>query len=174
MAFLTALIAKLPSISDPKGLFALFAVVALVLYGLSVGRTKALISLLSIYVAYVLTLLFPFEAWLAQYVPEGYQPLTTIGLFVVLYVIVFSIFSRALTRTRLSPGEISLLHVAIVSVVQVGLLVSIGASLAPQETVSQWLGPAQRWVSGTYALWAWAAASVVVMLFIHPHRHSDE
>lgn len=178
-----ALLSRIPSLPstaaigdalrDPKGLFALFAVVALVLYGLSVGRTKALISLLSIYVAYVLTALFPFMPWLTERTPKNFQPVLGIGIFIVLYVVTFLVLSKSLTRTRLRMGEITLWQVALISVVQIGLLASIGASFVPEETGRQYLGVLYPWLGGSRAPWVWAAVSLLIMPFMHNRRRDD-
>lgn len=158
------------TLRDPKGLFALFAVVALVLYGISVGRTKALVSLLSIYVAYMLAVLFPFLPWLTERLPSSIQPLLSAGVFIALYALTFAVLSSSLTRTRLSLGEISVWRVAIVSIIQVGLLASICASLMPADIKQQFLGPLEMLIGSRYALWAWAASSLAIMPFMRGHR----
>ncbi len=143
----------------PSGLFALFAVIALILYGISVGRTKALISLLSIYVAYVLTILFPFPSFM----PAA-------GIFLALYIIVFLILSRSLRRTRLTASDSSVWQVIVISIVQIGLLASIGASLMPDDIGQRYLGPLYAWFGGSKTLWIWAAASLVIMPFMRTRR----
>ena len=44
---------------SPSGLFAILVLIFLLLYGLSLGRTRALISLLGIYIAYAIMSVFP-------------------------------------------------------------------------------------------------------------------
>ena len=158
---------------EPRGLFALGAVAVLVLYGVSVGRTKALVSLLSIYIAYVLTVLFPFLPWLRSRVPEQAQAGLGVAVFLGLYLVVFMALSRSLARSRLSVGEVSLFQVLLISAVQVGLLTSIGASLLPPETSQQLLGPAQPYIAGPRALWTWAAASLLILPLLRSRRRRD-
>lgn len=155
---------------DPRGLFALGAVVVLVIYGLSVGRTKALVSLLAIYVAYVLTVLFPFGGWLAAQVPERARDGLPLTLFLALYLLAFLALSRSLSRGRLALGEISLVQVLLISAVQVGLLASTGASLLPDATAEQLFGPLQAYLGSPRALWGWAAASLLILPLLRTRR----
>ncbi|MEK7637818.1 MAG: hypothetical protein AAB375_00080 [Patescibacteria group bacterium] len=161
------------AIRDPKGLFVMLAVVVLVLYGLSVGRTRALVSLLSIYVAYMLAVLFPFLPWIAKKLPESSRSMGAVGLFIVLYALTFIILSRSMLKGRLTLGEISLWQVLVISVVQIGLLASICVSLVPLERGQQLLGPMHRWFGGQYPLWAWAVASLLIMPFMRSRRSRE-
>ena len=157
-------------IRDPKGLFALLAVVILVLYGLSVGRTRALVSLLSIYVAYMLAVLFPFLSRVTENLPQQYRSLSSVGLFIVLYGLTFMILSQSMLKGRLTLGEISLWQVSVISLVQIGLLASICVSLISIERGQQLLGPLYRWFGGQYPLWGWAVASLLIMPFMKVRR----
>ena len=160
-------------LGGPKGLFVLLVVVLLIIYGLSVGKTRALMSLLAIYVAYMLAALFPFSGWLSSKLPQRYAPYAALGLFVVFYGIVFSLISGSLRRTRISLGEISFLQVAVISLVQIGLLTSIVASLVPVERAAGILGPLVAYFSGGWALWGWAAASLLILPFMRGHTRVE-
>jgi hypothetical protein len=151
-------------------LFALLAAVVLVLYGMSVGRTRALVSLLSIYAAYVLTVLFPFLAKASTWLPERVQPYALVIVFLVSYALVFVILSSSVRRGRLTLGEMGLWQVLVISVVQVGLLAVICVSLVPAETSQGLLGALYRWMSGPYALWGWAAVSLAILPFLRVRR----
>ena len=158
---------------DPKGLFVLLVVVTLVLYGLSVGRTRALVSLLSIYVAYMLAVLFPFLPWVIEKLPESSRSSGAVGLFIVLYALTFSILSRSMLKGRLTLGEISLWQVLVISLIQIGLLARICISLIPLERGQELLGPMYRWFGGQYPLWAWAVTSLLIMPFMRSGRRRE-
>ncbi len=166
----TAAIAE--SLRDPKGLFAILAIVALALYGLSVGRTRAIVSLLSIYAAYVLAVLFPFSAQVSGWLPKSAQSYVHIIVFLVSYALVFLILSGSVHRGRLTLGEISLWQVLVVSVVQVGLLSAICLSLVSEDTSKQLIGPLYQFMGGKYALWIWAALSLAIIPFVRV-RHRE-
>lgn len=158
---------------DPRGLVAMGAIALLIVYGLSVGKTRALLSLLAIYVAYTLALLFPFIDAVALRVPEPLRPFVTAGLFVALFIAVFLILSLTLRKSRVAMGEISVIAVVIISIAQVGLLTAMLASLVPPETVTRYAGGIGRILTGPYALWAWAAGSLMVLPFVRARgRHS--
>ena len=162
-------LSRISSLADllkqPRALFALGAVAVLIVYGLSVGKTRALLSLLAIYVAYTLTLLFPFTSALTARVPAAWRAYATASLFVALYVAVFVILSRTLRKSRVAMGEISVFAVVAISVVQVGLLVAMVSSLAPEDSV-RFTGSLGRFLTGPYALWGWAAGSLLILPFV--------
>jgi hypothetical protein len=158
------------ALRNPKGLLALLGVVLVVLYGLSVGRTKAMVSLLAIYVAYMLTVLFPFLSRVQAFVPGPFQVLTAIGVFVVLYVATFLLLSHSVMRFRLSMGEISIPQVVVISVVQIGLLTCIALSLLPPDAGIRIVGRLWPFVGTDIALWGWAAASLAILPFMKARR----
>lgn len=158
----------------PKGLFAMLTVVVLVLYGLSVGRTRALVSLLSIYVAYMISALFPYLDAVQEKLPEQYRPLAAVMLFIVFYALTFSILSQSMLKGRLTLGEISLWQVVVISVVQIGLLGVISISLLPEDTGRQLIGPLYPWFGGQRTLWAWAVASLLIMPFMRSRKKSRD
>lgn len=158
------------ALSNPKGLLALLGVVLVVLYGLSVGRTKAMVSLLAIYVAYMLTVLFPFLGRVQGMVPEQYRVLTAVGIFLVLYVATFLLLSHSMLRFRLSSGEISIVQVVVISIVQIGLLTCITLSLIPADAGERIAGQAWKYFGTDLALWCWAAASLAILPFMKARR----
>lgn len=158
---------------DPRSLLAIGALALLIVYGLMVGKTRALLSLLAIYVAFTLATLFPFQDTVTARVPERWQPFALAGLFLVLYVVVFFVLSRTLRRSRVAMGEISVIAVLLISIVQVGLLAAMAASLLPDETAQRYAGGLGRYAVGPYALWGWAAGSLLLLPFVRArNRHS--
>lgn len=151
------------ALREPRGLFVATVFVVLVLYGLSVGRTKALVSLLSIYVAYTLTVLFPFLDGVAVRMNDQIRPVTAVLVFLSAYIIVFLLLSHSSMRTRMTLGEISMLQVLLISVVQIGLLASIATSLVPPQLAQRAFGSLLPFIAGQRALWLWAAASVAIL-----------
>lgn len=152
---------------NPNGLFAMLALVVLVLYGLSAGKTKALVSLLSVYAAYVLTVLFPFMDRVSGLVilPEN-APIQELLVFFVFYLATFLLLSHSMLRHRLTLGEISIVKVVLISVVQLGLLSSIAISLLPDDFAARSFGFMHPYLAGKLALWLWALASLVMLPFM--------
>ncbi|HUO75327.1 MAG TPA: hypothetical protein VMU12_00165 [Candidatus Paceibacterota bacterium] len=155
------------ALKQPRGLFVAMVFVVLVLYGLSVGKTKALVSLLSIYVAYVLTVLFPFLDMLSGRLNDPVRPYAAVLLFLGWYLLVFLLLSHSAMRTRMTLGEISMFQVVLISLVQMGLLASISTSLVPPQLAQSTFGSLLPFLAGQRALWLWAVAAVVIMPFMH-------
>ncbi|MCC6934323.1 MAG: hypothetical protein IT406_01325 [Candidatus Yanofskybacteria bacterium] len=155
--------AVLAALRDPRGLGAALVVLVLVLYGMSVGRTRALISLLSIYVAYTLAILFPFSQAVSARLPERFQLYAHAGLFLGAYVLAFLILSSAVRHGRLSMGELSLWQVGAISLVQVGLLVSMSLLFIDEPFARAIVGRWYVFFAGTSARWAWPAASLAIL-----------
>ncbi len=179
-AFVARIVEAMPSLSaiadplrSPQYLLGMCVVVLLVLYGLSVGRTRALISLLAIYVAYVLTILFPFMSVLESRLPSEMRLYALPALFLGLYIICFSILSSSLLRARLPAGEISLVKVSVISVIQLGLLAAMCVSLVSPEVASRMLGPLYRWLGGQQSMWIWTVVSILIMPFMRAHSRRE-
>lgn len=158
---------------QPLNLLGLLVLVLVVLYGLSVGKSRALISLLAIYVAYMLTVLFPYGEQLRERLPEALRPYGAVVLFLVLYLVVFLLITRAIRRGRLALGKISLLQVVLISIVQLGLLASICIALVAVEDARRFVGPLYPYLGGQRTLWFWAAASLAIMPLMRV-RHRDD
>lgn len=116
----------------PSGLFAILGLIFLLLYGLSLGRTRALVSLLSIYIAYAIMSVFPYlDRWhdLIRVSPELYM--TRVGLFLFVYVVVFAVLNGSLVKSRLTIKDASFFSVSTISILQLILLVTIISNIVP-------------------------------------------
>jgi hypothetical protein len=166
-----ALSANLASITDVRGLFALLIGIIIFLYGISVGKSRAILSLLSIYVAYALTVLFPFRMQAEQFVAPESRPLIPTGVFIVSYLFVFGVLNLSVLRKRLSLGEISIPKVLVISAIQVGLLASMVASLLPAEVTDRF-GMFKPYITGGPILFGWTVFAVLVLPFMREKRRS--
>lgn len=158
------------ALKEPRGLFIAMVFIVLVIYGLSVGRTKALVSLLSIFVAYTLTVLFPFLDALALRLNGQVRPVSAVLLFLAFYVLVFLLLSHSSMKHRMTLGEISIFQVVLISAVQIGLLASITTSLVPPQLAGRAFGSLLPFIAGQRTLWLWAAASVAILPFLRTRQ----
>ena len=158
--------AAIATFTDVRGLFAILAGIVVFLYGISVGKTRAILSLLSIYVAYALTVLFPSADWVRQFIPEDQRSLVLAGVFVVLYLAVFGVLNMSVLRRRLTLGELSIAKVLLISIVQIALLASVTVSLLPPELVNETLGVVQPYMGSRAALFGWAVFAVLILPFM--------
>ncbi len=173
--FNLAAISKFNFNFGPSGLFAILGLIFLLLYGLSLGRTRALISLLGIYVAYAITSVFPYLDRLHDLIkvsPELY--ITRVGLFLFVYVIVFVVFNHSLVKSRLTLKDASFLSVSIISVLQLGLLITIITNIVPVSAfkISGNLSGITEYFSTNEALFYWFLAPIVVVSFMKRDKKS--
>ncbi len=157
----------LPSGMGPGWLFGAFSAVAISLYGLSLGRTRAVLSLLSIYAALVIVKLFPYFSNVSQMAEGSVADYwIKVGIFIGTYVIVFLIFNFSFIRKRLSSTEFSLFGIILISILQLGFLASIILSLLPDELAMKWSFGFYNYFATKQALFIWAVLPLPVLLFI--------
>lgn len=154
--------ASISSLTGPHQLFAILLVLAVFLYGISVGKTRALLSLLGIYVAYMLTATFPYFDRIGSLIPTLDLYAIIIAAFFVFYVAVFFILNLSSLR-RLSAGEVSMWKVFLVSFFQVGFLSSIVISFVPQDQLPDNLQSFYKYIGTQQALFGWAIAALAIL-----------
>ncbi|OGN07329.1 MAG: hypothetical protein A3B86_01070 [Candidatus Yanofskybacteria bacterium RIFCSPHIGHO2_02_FULL_38_22b] len=160
---------SLPSFSGvgPGWLFGAFGALAVSLFGLSMGRTKAVISLLSIYIAFTFEKLFPYWDSLGNLLDEKLAVhWIRLILFFSAYLLVFIIFNISFIRKRLSSSEYSLLGILILSLFQFGFLASIIFNILPEELTIRWSFGFYKFFATPTALFLWALAPLPVLAFI--------
>ena len=169
-----AVISKFNFNFGPSGLFAVLGLIFLLLYSLSLGRTRVLISLLGIYIAYAIMSVFPYLGRLHDFIkisPELY--ITRVGLFLFVYVIVFAILNNSLVKGRLTLKVASFLSVSIVSVMQLCLLITIITNIVPVSAlkISGSLSYLSEYFSTNDALFYWFLAPIVVVSFMRGNKN---
>ena len=173
--FLRSLLPNIESLSaissvsgfGPGWLFGALGTVAISIFGLSIGRTKAVISLLSIYVAFVFDRIFPYPREVANIIGGSVEEYwIRLGIFLIAYLVVFVVFNFSFIRKRLSSGEYSLFGIIILSFLQLGFLVSIIYNILPEQVVEKWSFSFGGYFSGSTALFLWALAPLPTLLFI--------
>ncbi len=154
----------------PYVLFAILGFVFILLYGFSLGRTRAMISLLGIYIAYSIVSVFPYLDRLHDVIsfsPELY--ITRAGLFLLFYMIVFMILNRSLVKNRLTLKDASFLMVSIISFLQLILLMTIISNIVPVSVLK--LPDSLAWYFATNeALFYSFIAPVLTLLFLKGDR----
>jgi hypothetical protein len=167
---ISSLSANLGGLTGPKELFAMLAVVAVFLYGMSIGKTRALMSLLAIYVALTLTNLFPYFENLIAAAPESFEPyFIKVGLFFVLYVVAFFILYKSSLK-RLSMGDMALPKVMLVSFLQIGFIGAVMASFIPEEVAKESLRAAYSFIGSSLALFLWSLVSLAILPLMKERR----
>ena len=165
---LTANLTNLTGISSfgPGWLFGAFSAVAVSLYGLSLGKTKAVVSLISIYIAFTLISLFPYLDKIDQITNNSFALYwLEIGIFLAAYIIIFLVFNFSFIRKKLSATEFSLFGVVLISLLQLVFLISIIFSMFPEPLALKLSFSAYNYLATQQALFFWAVAPLLVLLF---------
>lgn len=147
-----------------ESLFGLLVLVALLLWGLSLGKTKILVSILSGYVGYALVQLLPYSNVVKELAKnvEGFW--IDIGSFIAAFLIVFLIFSLSFIKKRFSSSEFSLWQIMLFNILNIGFMASVVFSYLPTEMGTKILGNFY-WVFGSpQAVFIWAVLPLIALL----------
>ena len=159
----------------PSILFGLLVLVVILLFALSLGRTRVLVSLLAVYVAFTLQTIFPFFGQLQKSFSSS-RDLASLRviIFLVLYVIIFGLLNRSILRARFNLSEAAFFSVVLMGIIQLGFLVSIILNLAPTfYGVDQYLPKSiMPYIANQHALFYWSLVPLILVLF-SKHSHSN-
>ena len=151
----------------PGVLFFMLGVIFVLVWGLSLGRTRALISLLAIYIGYVLETTFPYLEYLNNLFNfKTNRVFLKVGLFFVTYIIVFGILNKSLVKVRLSMKETSVFLVGLISMLQLTLLISIIVNMLPVDMLLKVPAHVMFVFSGNQQLFFWSLLPIIAVLFI--------
>lgn len=166
-----AVVSAVRALTGVNEIFLLLTLLAVILYGLSVGRTRAAISLLAIYAAFALTVLFPFFDDLRAVLNINLADyMLRVVTFLVIYGIVFAILNESTIKTRLSTGDMALGSVLVISLFQVGFLCALILSLIPRDSIPSFARSLYPYLGSARAVFLWASAALLVLVFMRPRR----
>lgn len=146
----------------------LFFIVAGFLYGLSLGRDRIVVILVSIYMALAVSTTAPYIGQLNAQIGVQNVFVFQISTFVSTFIILFLLLSRsALLRTIASSDNSgSWWQVLVFSVLHVGLLVSITLSFLPPAALNS-LSPLTRQIfASELGRFLWIIAPILIMVMI--------
>jgi peptidoglycan/LPS O-acetylase OafA/YrhL len=142
----------------------MFFIIAAFLYGLSLGRDRIIVIMVSIYMALAIVSAAPFlgpTTTIALNTPVVIKISVFLGLFVLLF---FFLSRSALLRTIASSDDKGKWYqVLLYSILHVGLLVSVTLNYLPSGAVEK-LAPLTRAVFASQnARFAWILAPIIAM-----------
>lgn len=148
----------------------LFVLLMVFLFGVTFGRSRLLIGLLSLYVARVLESVFPYFDWIKGQLKNTDVSIIHAGLFIVIFMVTFILLERSVLRARLGLSEASVVFVGILSILELGFLVSIASIYLPTEVYR--ILPAQvlEYFNTKTAQFWWSAAPILSLLFMRKHK----
>lgn len=152
-------------------LFAFFLIGAF-LYGLSLGRDRIIVILLSIYMSLAMVQALPaFVLHITLNQNFAFQLTAFITVFIVLF---FFLSRSALTNifgNRARRGGI--LEVVVFSVLHTGLLISIALSFFPADMLAKFSATTISIFTGDWPRFLWIAAPVVAMIVLTKREEED-
>jgi len=137
----------------------LFFVVTVFLYGMSLGRDRIIVILVSTYMALAMVANAP----AIENGSYALQTTTFLGLFLLLF---FLVSRSALKNVFGDLGAGSIWQVMLFSTLQVGLLISVTLSFLPPEATNN-LHELSRWIfASDMGRFAWITAPILAMVFV--------
>lgn len=154
----------------------LFFLIASFIYGLSLGRDRIIVILVSIYMALAVVDYAPFvENWIKGTSVESFFLFKVVSFIVVFLILFFVLAQSALLNTIAGrqPAR-NFFQTMIFSVLHVGLIISITLSFLP-SSFSEQLSPFTHKMFATdTARFVWIILPIIVMAMVRkPKRHRN-
>ena len=149
----------------------LFFVCATLLYGVTLGRDRIILTLISIYIALAVVNTAPYLSTLR---PGGTDFALRMGLFVGAFIVLFFALARsAFLRNIGSPVAGKWWQVIMWSFLHVGLLTSVMLSFLPSVALNYFAPLTQTVFTGSMGRFFWLVMPIVVMVFVSDDRRSQ-
>ncbi|MFH0928347.1 MAG: hypothetical protein V1821_02625 [bacterium] len=143
---------------------ALFVVIGVFLYGLSLGRNRNLAILISIYMALAVVNFAPYVSTLATQGQFRNLFALNVTAFVGIFAILFFIFSNsALVRAFGQEEGGGLIHSVIFGILHVGLLICVVLSYLPATSLSAFSPVVKTVFVDDLSKFIWITAPIVMM-----------
>lgn len=152
--------------SDYNWIVVLFFVFVIFLIGFSLGRTKMLLALVSIYAAAFIEPRFPYFETVGGFFKNTPGSWLRVGVFLVIYIVFFAALNRSILKHRLSLKESAFLPVAGLSILLAGLLLSILISYFPTPGELGISSAINRYFATENAQFFWAIAPIAAVFFL--------
>ena len=146
----------------------LFFIVAGFLYGLSLGRDRVIVILISVYMALAVVNSAPFIGNFQANIGIDQFFAFRISTFVVVFIILFFLMSRSalLSTIASSDSRGSWWQVLLFSFLHVGLLISITLSFLPPSAATHLAPLTQKLFVGDVGRFVWIVAPIAAMILI--------
>lgn len=147
----------------------LFFVIAALLYGMSLGRDRIIVILVSIYMALAIVNTAPFLPEIQTKIMVNDIVVLKISTFLGIFIALFFLLSRSgLLKTIASGDEKGKWwQVILFSILHVGLLLSVTLTFLPPEIIAtKFSSFTQTLLIGEWARFVWIVGPVVAMAFL--------
>ncbi len=160
----------------------LFFVVVVFLVAFSLGKTRILLAVLSVYIAGFLEFIFPFNSKIQPFFVKsdwlGLAPAFWLNLsvFLIIFLISLAILNRSILKPKMSLQESSPFTILFLSILVSGFLTSLIFSylLASLPAKSNFLATLSPWLLKYFATknaqFVWAVLPLLAMMFLRRKR----
>lgn len=154
----------------------LFFIVAVFVYGFTLGRSRIMVLLISTYMAIALARTAP-ELLTTQDVTVGSSPffIVQITAFIAAMLLIFFFLSNSALRRAFAAADVQgkVWQVIGFSIAHAGLLVATVLSFVPAAERAGLLGATQALFATDTALFIWTLAPIVLMMFVRDPEDDD-
>ena len=112
-----------------------FLAFAFFVVGITLGRSRLVVGVLSLYVAAFSERLFPFHNEIQNSFGDLQTYWVRVGVLVIFYILVFIGLSRSAAGARFSLKEASFFSVLVISILQAGFLASLIMAMLPDSVL---------------------------------------
>lgn len=148
----------------------LFFLIGSLLYGLTLGRDRVVVLMVSIYMGLAVVTNAPYLRDLTASVSVNDVALR-VGTFLGVFVLLFFFLSKnALMRSMDTGRSGGLLQTMMFSVLHVGLLVSVGLSFLPDSALGQFSAQTRGLFLSDPARFVWLVAPIGAMMIFGSRR----
>ena len=158
----------LESFSKPTPYFLalVFLFMAIFIYGMKSGRGRMVLNLLSLYVAMILTGLFPYREYLSKNIKVGEPYFIELGLYIVVFLVVLILFANSPLKNLAIKSRSPILQILILSILILGIFLSHITVLLPAEILYKLDHPIFTYFKTETAQFWWALAGVVGLVVL--------
>lgn len=153
----------------------LFFIVGALLYGLSLGRDRIIVILVSIYMGLAVVSNAPYLQDFNAELTINQNFVIKIGVFLGVFVLLFFLLSRsALLKTLGSNASGSWWQVIAFSFLQCGLMISVTLSFLPAGTTDNLSPFVQQAFLSDPARFSWLVLPIVLMAFVKGKKKEED
>ena len=147
-------------------LVALFFIFAIFLIGLSLGRSRILLSLISLYVAVFLESHFVYFDKLRELLKIWPEFWLHIGLFLIFFIISLLVLNRSALKHSMTLRETSFFPIIFAAILEIWFLASLIMAYLPSEIGGSLPVWAVKFFGTQNAQFWWALAPLVLLIFM--------
>lgn len=149
----------------------LFLIAGAFLLGLTLGRNRIIIILISIYIAITVISFFPLEDTFKKTLSANDSFIYQIVVFIVAILLFYIFLSKSILKKVLrKTGNRSVFLVFFLSLFCMGLFLSVSLSFFPKELVRTFNPLTQSIFMAKFSRFLWAIMPVVIMAFMQSKK----